>query len=193
MSEKSSIELKVGTFIFLSLIVFVAFVLLIGDFKEWTNRYNVKVVFGFVDGVKVGSPVRFAGLDVGEVKNVDIINPSSSDEVSRVQVIVRLKGHVRIPKDSLVLVNTLGLLGEKYIEIMPGKNYASFLKSEDTIVGKDPIPMHSIMRSSYDTLQDVKEIISGIRHGEGTIGKLIYDETVYTNIEAFTADIRKYP
>jgi len=193
MGERSNLELKVGAFIFVSLIILVVFVLLIGDFKDWSNRYNVKIIFGFVDGVKAGSPVRFAGLDVGEVKGVDVINPALTNNTAEVQVIVRLKGHIKIPKDSQAWVNTLGLLGEKYIEIMPGKDYAQVLKDQDTITGKDPIAMHAIMASLYDAVGDLRQTIERLSKAEGTIGKLLYDDKIYNDLDALVQDIKKYP
>jgi len=193
MAEKSSLEVKVGVFVFISLIIFAAFVLLIGDFRDLSNRYSIKIIFGFVDGVKVGSPVRFAGFDVGEVKDVDMIDPSLTNNNTQVQVTATLKGHVRVPKDSQVWVNTLGLLGEKYIEIMPGKDYANVLRNQDTIIGRDPVAMHAIFSSVYSVVDDLKKIADKISQGEGTIGKLLYDDKVYTDLEAFVEDIRKYP
>ncbi|MCM8770779.1 MAG: MlaD family protein [Candidatus Omnitrophica bacterium] len=192
MAEKSGLEFKVGIFVFISLTIFVVFILLIGDFKDWTSRYDIKIIFGFVDGVKAGSPVRFAGFDIGEVKKVDVVNSFSTNS-TQVEVIARLKGHVKIPADSRAFVNTLGLLGEKYIEIMPGKDYRQILKDKDTLVGNDPVAMHEIMFSAYNAVDDFRKTIEKLKSAEGTIAKLLYDDKLYRDLEEFVEDIKKYP
>ena len=119
---KTKIEFKVGLFVFVGLILLGVFVLSIGGFKTWTSGYKVRFSFNFVNGVKLGAPVRFAGLDVGQVKKLKLVF-DQQDQKPKIEVLCWLKKDVRIPEDSSVWVNTLGLLGEKYIEIMPGKNY----------------------------------------------------------------------
>ena len=69
---KTKLELKVGIFVFIGLIVLVIFILSIGGFKTWSSGYRINLNFNFVNGVKVGAPVRFAGVDVGEVKKVKL-------------------------------------------------------------------------------------------------------------------------
>jgi phospholipid/cholesterol/gamma-HCH transport system substrate-binding protein len=101
--------------------------------------------------------------------------------------------NVQIPKDSTVWVNTLGLLGEKYVEIMPGKDYASCLQPEETLLGKDPIPMHEVTALAKDIVANLDESIVRINKKEGTVGKLLYDDTVYNELEALVTDLRKHP
>ena len=69
---KTKMEFKVGIFVFLGLILLTIFVLSIGGFKTWTSGYKVRFIFNFVDGVKLGAPVRFAGVDVGSVKKLKL-------------------------------------------------------------------------------------------------------------------------
>ncbi|MDD2752939.1 MAG: MlaD family protein, partial [Candidatus Omnitrophica bacterium] len=120
---KTKLELKVGIFVFIGIIILAIFVLSIGKFRTWSSGYKVNFTFSFVNGVKVGAPIRFAGVDVGEIKK---INVRFLPEEQRSQVILEcwLRNFVHIPVDSTIWVNTLGLLGEKYLEIMPGKDYA---------------------------------------------------------------------
>lgn len=77
---KSKLELKVGIFVFIGLVILVTFVLLIGDIRTWRAGYNINFKFGFINGVKVGAPIRFAGVDVGEVKDIKIIFNSAKQK-----------------------------------------------------------------------------------------------------------------
>ena len=189
---KTRMELTVGIFIFLGLAVLLLFVFLIGDFKTWTAGYPVNFTFKFINGVKIGAPVRFAGVDVGEVKN---INVEFLPELQHTQVTIIgwVKKEIKIPMDSTVWVNTLGLLGEKYIEVMPGNDYTRLVSPGGSIAGNDPIAMHEVAQLAKDMATNIDESITKIKNKEGTVGKLLYDDTLYLELEALMKDIRKHP
>jgi len=189
---KTKLELKVGVFALIGLIILVIFILSIGNFKTWASGYRVSFIYNFANGIKLGAPVRFAGIDTGEVKDIKFIfDPQESK--TRVQLICWVRREVRIPIDSTVWVNTLGLLGEKYIEIMPGKDYTHCLVAEQSLEGIDPIPMHEIVRLAMDITSNLDESIVKIKNKEGTIGRLLYDDTIYKELEALIIDVKKHP
>lgn len=179
---RTKLELKVGIFVFFGLIVLTVLVLLIGDFKTWSSGYKANFLFSFVNGIKIGAPVRFAGVDVGEVKTIDFI--LTPEDKTQVKISGWLNRAIRIPADSTVWVNTLGLFGEKYIEIMPGKDYKNLLVQKVTVVGQDPIPMHEVGVLVKDFISHLDESIVKIKNKEGTLGKLLYDDMLYKEIEA---------
>ena len=189
---RSKLELKVGIFVFVGLLILIFFVLLIGDIRTWTSGYNARFKFGFVAGVRIGAPIRFAGVDVGEVKKINIIF-DSKEQKTEVEMVGWLSSKVNIPKDSTVWVNTLGLLGEKYIEIMPGKNYGQLLKANDILTGVDPIAMHEVIGLARQIASDLDQSIVRLNNEEGTLGKLLYDDAIYKELEALVIDIRKHP
>lgn len=182
---RSKLELKVGIFVFAGLAIMTLFILRIGNMKLLPDSSRVNFLFHFANGVKVGAPVRFAGVDVGEVKELNLFF-DAKEQKSRIQIVGQVKKEVKIPADSTIWVNTLGLLGEKYIEIMPGKDYAHCLSSGGTITGNDPLAMHEVTETLIG-------IANKINSKDGTIGKLLSDDAVYNNLEAFTADIKKHP
>jgi phospholipid/cholesterol/gamma-HCH transport system substrate-binding protein len=186
---KTSIELKVGLFVFIGLIILVSFVLLIGDFKTWTAGYPLKFTFNFINGVKLGAPVRFAGVDVGEVKEINFVF-SDTEQRTKVEIVGWVKNKARIPVDSEVWVNTLGLLGEKYIEIMPGKDYSSFMVKNGVLIGHEPIAMHELADIAKRLVDNID---AAITNRDGTIGKLLYDPALYNELEGLVSDIRKNP
>jgi phospholipid/cholesterol/gamma-HCH transport system substrate-binding protein len=189
---KSKLELKVGIFVFVGVIILGIFVLSIGNFKTLTSGQRLNFIFTFVNGVKVGAPVRYAGVDVGEVKALNFLF-SPDEQKTDVQAVCWVRKDVKIPRDSTVWVNTLGLLGEKYIEIMPGKDYGNFMLADSTTVGSDPLAMHEVVVLAKNIAEHLDESIVRINKEEGTIGKLLYDDTVYRELEAFVKDIRKHP
>jgi phospholipid/cholesterol/gamma-HCH transport system substrate-binding protein len=189
---KTKLELKVGTFVFIGLIILVIFILSIGGFKTWSSGYHINLNFNFVNGVKIGAPVRFAGVDVGEVKRIKLEFVPDQNR-SNIRLVVWVRDIIKIPADSSVWVDTLGLLGEKYIEIMPGKDYVNYLKDNQSLTGVDPLPMHELFNRAESILQNLDDGIIKIRNKEGSLGKLIYDDKVYNELEALVTDVRKNP
>ena len=206
MTEKTkALQLKVGIFVFVGIIVLVWFVLLIGDFKLVRLGYNVNVNFGFANGIKIGAPVRLSGVDKGEVKEIKLYH--NPDGTTRVTIRVFLDGDAAIPKDSRAWVNTLGLLGEKYLEIIPGKDYQNILKDSQVLIGEDPTSVQEvtdlikdIALQTKDTLGDMQKtlgtlnsVLTDMHEGKGTVGKLFVDDRLYTDLEEMFADLKKNP
>ena len=189
---KTKLELKVGIFVFIGLIILVIFILSIGGLKTWSSGYRINLNFNFVNGVKVGAPVRFAGVDVGEVKKIKL-EFIPEENRSNVHLIVWVRDIIKIPADSSVWVNTLGLLGEKYIEIIPGKDYVHSLEDNQSLRGVDPLPIHQIFDRVENVLRNLDDGIAKIINKEGSLGKLIYDDKVYNELEAMVTDVRKNP
>ncbi len=189
---KTKLELKVGIFVFIGIIILAAFVLSIGKFRTWSSGYKVNFIFNFVNGVKVGAPIRFAGVDVGEIKKIKV-RFVPEEQKSEVRLECWLRNQVHIPNDSTIWVNTLGLLGEKYLEIMPGKDYMNCMAVNDSLVGVDPIPMHEVFRQAKGIFDNLSTIVDKVGKGEGNLGKLLYDDKLYNNMEAFTEDIKNNP
>lgn len=123
---KTRVEYKIGFFVFTGLIILVIFILMIGDLKHAFSKHKINFIFNFVNGVKIGAPVRYAGLDIGEIRDMKLIT-SEDGKSTLVKLEGWVKQEIKIPIDSQVWVNTLGLLGEKYVEIMPGKDTKRFV------------------------------------------------------------------
>lgn len=192
MANNSKLELKVGVFVFIGLLIFSIFILSIKSIKSFASTYNLNVMFGFVNGVKVGAPVRFAGVDVGEVKDIDVYFDESQHK-TRVNTLISIEKGVKVPVGSAVWINTLGLLGEKYVEIMPAANDSEFYQAGSSLAGKDPVAMHEVGELLQRVATGLDDMIGQMHTGEGTIGKLIYDSRLYEDIEEMFADLKKNP
>jgi len=190
--QRSSLEFKVGLFVFLAIVILGVFIFKIGNLKSYGVGYPLRFVFGHVSGVKSGSPIRFAGVDIGEVSKVRIIDSPGSKK-TQVEVIAVIKKSLSIPRGSQAYVNTLGLLGEKYIEIIPPDEFNSFLKPNDSIIGTDPVLMQDWIDEGQKVVKDLGELIHKLKTAEGTIGKLLYDDRLYQELEALVTDLRHNP
>jgi len=200
-----SVEFKVGLFVFLGLVVLVWFVLLIGDFKLMRVGYRINVAFGFANGIKVGAPVRIAGVDKGEVKEIALSH--DADNKPLITISAWIDGDAKVPSDSRAWVNTLGLLGEKYLEIIPGEAYGTPLPEGGLLRGEDPTSVQEVtdltkdialqakdtLASLQDVLGSLDAVLGDVQEGRGTVGKLFTDASLYTDIEEMFADLKLHP
>jgi len=192
MAVESNLELKVGTFVIIALILLVIFVFMISDVSLFNPGWHLKLVFGFAYGVKIAAPVRVAGVDIGKVKEIKMFYDTEKKKPV-IEVLVWLKAEARVPIDSRAWVNQLGLLGEKYVEIIPGQDYAHYLKDGDQLVGEDSVSMRELGEMGRRIAANLSDILDSVRKGEGTIGKLLYDDTIYKDLEGLTSDLKANP
>ena len=193
-----SLEFKVGIFVFVGILILSWFVFRIGDVKLSAGGYHLRVMFGFANGIKIGAPVRVAGVDKGEVKEIKLTH--STDCKPTVFIRIWMDGDTQIPVDSRAWVNTLGLLGEKYLEIIPGQDYNKLLVADSLLVGEDPTSVQEVTDLAKDialqvkdTLNTLNSVLTDMHEGRGTIGKLFTDDRLYTDIEEMFADLKKHP
>ena len=219
MPRESNLELKVGFFVLLGFLALTVFIFSISDFSAFEKGRAIRVIFGFANGVKKSAPVRFAGVDSGLIKDIDVFY-DQKDKKTKVAITAWLKEGTEIPQDSQVSINQLGLLGEKYIEIMPGIDTEHFLEEGATLVGEDPIPVEKLstmiadlaekiqksvdgfnevvhneknQKSLQDTLEGISLIVDNIKRGNGTVGKLLYDQRIFDDLQDLTSDLKANP
>jgi phospholipid/cholesterol/gamma-HCH transport system substrate-binding protein len=190
MNDSVAFEFKVGTFILIGIGLLFFIVFSIGDIYFAKPGYHLKFMFNFAGGIGPSAPVRLAGVGAGQVEGIQLIY-DEKEKRTKAQVYAWIQDSVHIENDAVVTINTLGLLGEKYLEIYPGTSGKPFLRDNDTIVGKDPVPMEKITDNLAKLSDSVTTIVSRLEAGEGTIGKLLVSDKVYMNIEEFTAKLNK--
>ncbi len=189
---KTKMELRLGIFVFVGLTILVVAILSVGGVKTWASGYQVNFMFSFINGVKKGAPVRFAGLDVGQVKTIKFFY-DAKEAKTKIRITCWVDNDVKIPMDSVVWVNTLGLLGEKYIEIMPGVNYDKCLLANGELAGEDPVAMNDVFKVAKNVVDNLDTGVNRILNKEGTVGKILYDDELYNELNALITDLKKNP
>lgn len=192
MSRESHLELKVGSFVLLALAGLSYFIFSVSNLSLFEKGRALQAVFGFANGLKEAAPVRLAGVEAGLVKNMEVFTDANDNQRTKVRVTMWIKEGVEIPVDSKVTINQLGLLGEKYVEIMPGTS-AEFFKAGTVVVGFDPVPMEKISERVYALTEKLEKTIDNINKGQGTVGKFLTDESIYRNLDELTADLKANP
>jgi len=181
MPKESNLEYKVGIFILVGLVALTIYIFSITDKAVFEGGKKVRVVFGFANGLKKNAPVRVAGVDQGIVKDIELFF-DKHDRRTKAGVDLWLSKDTRIPADSAVIINQLGLLGEKYVEIMPGMDTRNFFEQGKTYVGKDPIAQEAISERVMQVTTKVESAVSGLND-------MIQDEQNQGNIKGTLANV----
>ncbi len=196
MPKESNIEFKVGMFVFLAMLVLAFAVFSISDSKSLKNGMTLRVIFNFADGLRGSAPVRIAGVEEGIVKDIKIFF-DRQDSKTKAEVLVMVNRDAKIPADSTIVINQLGLLGEKYIEVFPGIDTRNFFQNEQTIVGKDPIPQAMISEKIMQvagklesTIGGISEIINSDKNQESISKTLENLSFLSGNLNTIAANIR---
>lgn len=188
MDSTRAFEFKVGLFTLLGICIIFVIVFSIGDINISHAGYRVKVTFNFASGIGPTAPVRLAGVGVGRIDGIRLIYDEKGHK-TKAELTAWIQNDARIENDAEVTINTLGLLGEKYLEILPGTSGKPFVKNGDIMVGSDPVSMDKVTQNLAKLSDSVVSIVGKLEKGQGTLGKLLVDDSVYTNVEGFTAKL----
>ena len=129
-------------------------------------------------------------MDIGEIRRVDILK-NQDDDNTHIELLAWIGQSLLIPKGSAAYVNTLGLLGEKYIEIIPPAQVEDYFRPGEMVIGTDPIMLHHWIDEGEKIVGDLRDLLHKLKQDEGTIGKLINDDGLYLELEALIGDIRQ--
>jgi phospholipid/cholesterol/gamma-HCH transport system substrate-binding protein len=204
--KETSIEVKVGALVLFSLVLLGVFIFLLGDFSV-SKGFEFHVDFENAGGLKPGADVAIAGLNVGNVRNLEFVkNPRSQGNpvVVRARLEVRPNHADSIRKDSEFFITTRGVLGEPYIEIVTSNFDAPAVAKEEILRGVDPPRLDLLVSRAQkllvvitDLLEDpdipVKDFLSNISELVKTINDILtgnrknIDETI-TGLNTAVAD-----
>lgn len=173
-------KLKVGLVLTLALITLFLTVFFAGNIEDLMSpKMTLKAEIKDVKGLRKGAPVWLSGIEIGSIKSI-YLDP---DHGTSVTISVNKKAQPYIKKDSTATVLTIGLLGDKYIELSPGSPQARPVSPGDTLKGAAQIDMQDIIGSTAMSIEKITSLISKIDKGEGTLSKFITDPALYENLK----------
>jgi phospholipid/cholesterol/gamma-HCH transport system substrate-binding protein len=189
-SSYSKAEIKTGFFVFVTIVILMVLTFIVGGWlkggaAEW------KVRFGYLNGLADSAPVYYAGREVGKVASIQIVK----GEARPVLVTVKISPEAVIKKDSVAYIDTLGMMGEKFVEISLGSMDAPPMEQGAIVEGVDPIPMHLLIRKMNLLADQVDVMVKNLNPILEATNNLVtgHQEEIaksITNLHQVTANLR---
>jgi len=201
MKIRMTNEAKTGIMVLICVLALLGLILKVGNFKLLQSGYTVRTQLSYTAGVKTHAPVRLSGVDVGEVKDILILY----GEKTTIELILWLQDGVKLRKDSQAYVTTLGLMGEKYIEIRAGSPTTEYALEGDLIPAEDPVRLEDLLKMATKIGDDVGKMAQDISKVAKSVDQAVVDnrpkldhifenlEDTSVNFKDFSQDIKFHP
>lgn len=198
-------KLRVGIFMLVALVV-LGFLIMnsSGDFNPFERKMRLKARFAAADGLREGSEVQLAGVRIGKVEEVVLLPPNSPED-SKVEAVMAIDQELngepiseRIRTDSNAqLIATSLLANDKTINISPGTAKGSPISENAVLESRVAISINQLTQTGNDLLEQINrlavpanEILNKANQGEGTLGRIVNDESLYRNLDATIAETK---
>lgn len=200
VDREMTMELIVGTFVFMVLLALGYFTIVLGRASIFEKKFPMQVEFQDVMGLRKDDNVVLQGMNVGKIKSLRLTN-------GNVRVTAMLDSPVRLKSDYRITIVTTSILGGRYMEIREGSKDAPSLAANVMPQGEKPVDLMAeaaatvheirtalneggILTNLESSIASIKEVTGKISRGEGTIGKLVNDEGAYNELQGMMKDIR---
>ncbi len=195
MEKTTGQKIQLGLFVIIGLFLFVLAVYLIGDKQKMFGKTNHLVtVFNNVNGLQLGNNVRYSGVNVGTVRSIKM----SSDTVIKVDMIIDKNIFSYIKKNAVAIIGSDGLVGNRIINILPGKDSSIPVRDGDEIKSINKISTDDMLNTLDITntnlallTTDLLQITKQINNGKGTIGLLIKDSILANEIKSTVSNLKQ--
>lgn len=177
-------ELKIGIFVSIALLIIATAIFIVGDLSVLFKKpgYSLNVAFDTVAGLERRAVVRMAGVKIGYVKDIRL-------QGSRANILLVINSGIEVPQGSKATLASLGLLGEKHIELLPGAE-AGICQPGDTLEGVPPVSfdqMGTMLLSIGNEFKEMSRIISELIGGEESRDNF---RNTLSNLSSFSAELK---
>ena len=205
----TSREVRVGLFLVVAFLILIALFELLGKATLFGRMDEYKTSFKSIPGLKVGDPVRLAGVDVGTVRDIRVIG-------ARVEIAFRVKPETPVKIDSIATIKLTSLLGTNFLDLTFGSPAAQIAPPGSLLQSAEPPDINTLMVRLNDAAGDIQvlarqmneglgksfepiasafqsmdKIAKQIEKGQGTLGKLIGSDDLYREIQGLAANLNK--
>ena len=183
-------QVKTGIFIVVALLILAGGVLLMGTkTKMLVPKGKLSLIMTDVAGLKVGAPVWLAGMDVGVVTAIHFEHPERSNEVEIV-LELRKESLPKIGQDSVITVKTRGLMGEKYVDIVPTRQIVTVPQTK--VYGSNLPKLDDVMQKAGAAFDRLNLTMDKMTSGEGSLGRLVADPKLYDNLVRLSFELNSF-
>lgn len=155
MAENEKSNVKLGLFLLAGLFVLVLTLYMIGRNQNlFGSNFEVKARFKNINGLTSGNNIRFSGIQVGTVKRISLVN----DTIIEVTMLIDNKMKSFIHKNALASIGTEGLMGNKIINILPGRDGVPLVQEGDVLPVQKPLSTDELLQTFDKTNNNIAEI-----------------------------------
>lgn len=197
-SRYSLVNLKVGLTVFIGVIIFIFFMFIVGgEGNYFSPTYKLRLFVHDVNGLATGSMVTLGGLKIG---NVDDLEFSRKEDVNGIDVVLKVKSKYRnqITEKSKGEVKTIGLLGDKYIDITIGQSSERPLTEDEYLSVKPSLELSDMAGDVKDVVKDFKatakaiqKLVDTVNSGKGSLSKFLTSSQMYDETASFMKNLNK--
>ena len=202
-------EVRVGLFLVVAFLILIALFELVGKETIFARMVEYRTSFKSIPGLKLGDPVRLAGVGVGTVRDIRVIG-------ARVEVVVRVKPGTPVKTDSIATIKLTSLLGTNFVDLTFGSPAAQVAPPGSLLQSSEPPDLNTLLARLNDAAGDVQilakqvneglgksiepisaafqsmdKIAKKIEKGEGTLGRLITDDGLYREIRGIAGNLSR--
>ena len=186
MNKEITKNIRLGFFVITGTVLLIMALYFIGSNSNlFSKTFKLYATFSNVNGLKEGNNVRYAGIDVGTIKNIKIIN----DTTIRVEMSVEADLKKVIRKNSTVSIGTDGLMGNKLINIAPGMSEAALINEGEELTSVASINTEEMLRTLDKTNKNIliisanlRDITQNITDSRGTLYTVLMDTTIASQL-----------
>jgi phospholipid/cholesterol/gamma-HCH transport system substrate-binding protein len=192
-------QLRVGITVLVSCVTLAVLLFLMSGTRGlFSKRIMLQSYFDNASGLREGAPVRLSGVDVGNVIHIRIV-PDKDKQQTPVEVIMKVSTRYgfNMRRDSVTSLETAGVLGETYLDIDSSQAVGPTVQDGDTLATQVHPDFNQVVRASQSTLENMDallkradRILAFAESGKGSLGKLIYDPTLYNRLSTTVADLQ---
>jgi phospholipid/cholesterol/gamma-HCH transport system substrate-binding protein len=189
-------QLKVGSVIIVALLIMTFAIYKVGQAANlFGARYELVTLLKDVAGLREGGSVTIAGQLAGVVKEIELL-PVDADTTRNLRVVFEINEDLRdqVRADSRARLRTMGLLGDKVLEVSVGSPRYSALTEGDTVPSERALDYEVIIAHAASAVDDVvaltrdlRQLTGGIVRGEGTVGQMVTNRALYDQLTATMA------
>lgn len=187
MRKGAANKLILGMFVTIALGLFIGAIYYMGKQRKlFGESIKVTARFSHVGGLMIGNNVRFAGINVGTVDNIAIINDSTVE----VTMVLEKKVQPFVRKDSKALIGAEGLMGNKLVNILPGTSTVASVEANDRLPSGKAVDFEDVLKNLERTSenavvisQELAELTQKVNNSNGTLSRFLYDSTFAEIIE----------
>jgi phospholipid/cholesterol/gamma-HCH transport system substrate-binding protein len=192
-------QLKVGITVLVASVTLAVLILLMTSTGGlFTHKILLKSYFDNASGLQAGAVVRLEGVDIGSVAKIQVVSdPARQLTPVEITMKVSTKYHENLRKDSLTTLATAGVLGATYIDIDSARARGPEAQEGDVLPTRETPQIEDVVRASQSTLQNldalekrVDRILAFVESGQGSLGKVIYDASLYNRLNSTVAQFQ---